>query len=387
MTALMALPAAALENSFGGYWRTRAFTQRDFSGDDSESRDLTRVDTRTRLYYTAKLNDNLKLVNKFEFNAVWGDDNGGDIGTDGDTFKVKNSYADFNWMDLNFKVGLQGLVLQRGLLVDDDFAGAIITYKNGPWTVPFVWAKVDEGHEDFKGKKNANDYDYDSYIVNPAYAIGDNMVIKGLLGYSHQDETETDLYFIGLDFDANFDTAKLWLSANYQTGDFKDQDVSAYLVAVGGTWFLDNFDIHGQAFYATGDDDPTDGDVDNFLDVGGQSYYWAEIMGLGVFDSQGSAGAPEDKISNIMAFNVGVGCKPMEKLKLTADLWYAEHDEEVNGEDELGTEVDLRATYEIVENLNLDVVAAYLFAGDATSAAGKNDEDPFELGTRLSLSF
>ena len=77
----------------------------------------------------------------------------------------------------------------------------------------------------------------------------------------------------------------------------------------------------------------------------------------------------------------------MDKLKLTADLWYAEHDEEVNGEDELGVEVDLKATYQLIENLKLDVVAAYLFAGDATSLNGENDEDPFELGTRLSLSF
>ena len=44
-------------------------------------------------------------------------------------------------------------------------------------------------------------------------------------------------------------------------------------------------------------------------------------------------------------------------------------------------------TYQLIENLNLDVVAAYLFAGDATSLTGENDEDPFELGTRLSLSF
>ena len=323
MTAALALPAAALEHSFGGYWRTQAYTQRDFSGDDSEAKDATVVDTRTRLYYTAKLNDNLKFVNKFEFDAIWGDNEAGDIGTDGKVFEVKNSYADFNWRELNFKVGLQGLVLQRGFIMDEDFAGAVVTYRSGPWTIPFAWVKIDEGFVDLKGKKDANDYDFDSYILNPSYAIGENMVVKGLLGFSYQDATETELYFVGVDFDATFEDAKLWLSAVYQGGDYKDKDVSAYLVALGGTWFLDKFDLHGQAFYATGDDDPTDGDVDNFLDVGGQSYYWAEIMGYGVFDEQVSAGAPADKISNIIAFNVGTGYTPMDKLKLTADLWYA----------------------------------------------------------------
>ena len=66
------VPASALENVFGGYWRTRAVGQQDYDGDGTGDQDLWRVDTRTRLYYTAVLNENLKFVNKFEFDAVWG---------------------------------------------------------------------------------------------------------------------------------------------------------------------------------------------------------------------------------------------------------------------------------------------------------------------------
>ncbi|MEW6259669.1 MAG: hypothetical protein AB1547_07140, partial [Thermodesulfobacteriota bacterium] len=59
----MALPAFALENQFGGYWRTRAFTDKNFTGEDeSKDFDLDRIDTRTRLFYTAKFSDNLKFV-------------------------------------------------------------------------------------------------------------------------------------------------------------------------------------------------------------------------------------------------------------------------------------------------------------------------------------
>jgi len=43
-------------------------------------------------------------------------------------------------------------------------------------------------------------------------------------------------------------------------------------------------------------------------------------------------------------------------------------------------------TYSLMKNLNLDVVAAYLFAGDATYK-GAHQEDPYELGTRLSFKF
>ena len=59
------------------------------------------------------------------------------------------------------------------------------------------------------------------------------------------------------------------------------------------------------------------------------------------------------------------------------------------GEDELGLETDLKVTYQLVEGLSLDIVGAYLFAGDAigTTSGGKNARDPYEFGTRLSLSF
>ena len=43
-----------------------------------------------------------------------------------------------------------------------------------------------------------------------------------------------------------------------------------------------------------------------------------------------------------------------------------------------------------MDNLNLDIVAAYLFTGDATYKQGRggaDQEDAYEIGTQLSLSF
>ena len=55
-----------------------------------------------------------------------------------------------------------------------------------------------------------------------------------------------------------------------------------------------------------------------------------------------SNGSPADKISNVMACNIGVTLKPMDKLKLTADVWYAKlAEDDYTGEKDLGTEVDL----------------------------------------------
>jgi hypothetical protein len=96
-------------------------------------------------------------------------------------------------------------------------------------------------------------------------------------------------------------------------------------------------------------------------------------------------------VSNQWAANIGATIKPMEKLSLTGDLWYsALVEDNANGDDVLGFEVDLVATYQLAEGLNLDLVGAYLFADDATVTADNptsNDDDPWEVGTRLSLSF
>ncbi len=86
MVLALTMPAAAFENEFGGYWRTRFVTQMGFSGtDDSRynTKDYNFTDTRTRLFYTAKFSENLKFVNKFEFNATWGQNGGyGQLGAD-----------------------------------------------------------------------------------------------------------------------------------------------------------------------------------------------------------------------------------------------------------------------------------------------------------------
>jgi hypothetical protein len=159
-------------------------------------------------------------------------------------------------------------------------------------------------------------------------------------------------------------------------------------VGAGASMNFGPADLHSRAFYASGDDDPDDNDIDAFTVIEGQSYYWSEIMGYGIFDNVASAGSPADQISNVWAVNLGATFKPMDKLSITGDVWYAQLAEEnVFDEDELGTEFNLKLTYKLMENLNLDVVGAYLLAGDATSQDGKNDDDPYLVGSRLSLSF
>lgn len=404
----IAMPASAVENEFGGYWRTRGVSMQDFNNNlyNLEGSN-SYVDTRTRIFYTAKFNDKFKFVNKFEFNTTWGDIEGGDIGTDGGTFKIKNSYADFSIGDANFKVGLQPGKIGRGFLFDDDFAGLIATVKLGSVSLPFIWMKVEDDDMNAKAFPAKTDRDY--LALSPVFNINENLSVNPYLfidkqqsmeEYNYDREgtdptmaftTETDAYYLGVDINAKIDALTAWGTFIYETGDMdylddddvkQSADISAFLVAAGADAGI----VHGQIFYATGSDD-NDDDVKDFgllqlANNRGQTYYWSEIMGEGIFDGTRSHNAPGTKISNIMAANVGVTVKPMDKLTLTGDVWYAQLAEKVGNEDVLGTEIDLKATYMVLDNLKLDVVAAYLIAGDATG-----EEDPIEIGTQLSFSF
>ena len=395
------LPVSAIEHEFGGYWRMRAYHLNNFSGDDTGDQDLQQADTRARLYYTAVFNDDLKFVSKFEMDAYFGDDERGDIGADGQNFEVKNSYIDFSQGDFNLKLGTQGRAVARGFILDDDFSGAVVTYQRDDLKIPFFWVKAYEGfQEDEEGDtQTENHYDVDYYGVDPTFTLGDievnpvAMVITSGDGgewASTSDFGELDLYYLGASVDYAIDMFSVWFTGLYQTGTVEDEvseddiDVSAYLAAVGGTVNMDGFSVHGEAFYASGDDDGDDDDIKGFFVPKGQSYYWAEIMGYGLIDEDVSAGAPGDQIGNIMAFNVGVTF-PMGKLTLMADLWYASLAEDnAAGDKDLGTEIDLAASYQLQENLKLQAVAAYLAAGDAT---GGGDENPTEVGAQISLSF
>jgi hypothetical protein len=199
-----------------------------------------------------------------------------------------------------------------------------------------------------------------------------------------------------------FDALSLWFSGIYNGGTIEfadyDLDLSGYLLAAGGKFMLGKMaDLHGEFVYSSGDDE-YDEDLDAFFLPPGHQYYWSEIMGTGkIFDYQASSGSWGESISNVMFANLGATVKPMDKLSLTFDVWYAELAEDnLFGESELGTELNLLITYELVPGLKLDLMGAYLFAGDATArpvliggvpAFTTNEEDPYEIGTRLSLSF
>jgi hypothetical protein len=300
-------------------------------------------------------------------------------------------------------IGLQPRILFRGFLCDADFAGAAVTYNGPGFSIPFIWMKAYEGENVTDG----NNYDADIYALKPNFTFGNvsltptlawlyskNAMLYISTGATHE-YREVSVKYAGLDADVKFGGgSSVWFTGLYETGSIErlpsaggNFDVTAYLLAVGGTANFGAFDIHGQAFYATGDDPNTKDKNEAFYVPQMQMYYWAEIMGLGVFDNQASANSCADKISNIEAANIGIGLKASDKLAFKADVWHARLVEAYVPDNEtLGTEIDLTMTYALMKNLNLDLVGAYLMAGNATYS-GPGETNPYEFGAKLSFSF
>jgi hypothetical protein len=447
----LTMPAAAFENEFGGYWRTRFITDIDFAGTTggkSDSQSVNITDTRTRIYYTAKFSENLKFVNKFEVNAAWGQNGGyGQMGADNsgaDTFRVKNSYVDFKLAEQRFTVGVQDFLLARGYIYNDDASGAKLIFKvNDAIYIPFIYMKNYEGGYGYIQQKNgsyeqASTYDMSTWVLYPTIFLNKDNTLKPHVAYLYSENaalataknvnmfnspksstflpgaTKVDLWTAGLEYDGKIDIFELGATGIMQFGSIDvpqavygtdSLDLKGYLFDVFGGVNLGPANIHGKFIYASGNDhnDVNSSNIDAFVTPGqkdnwGASYYWAEIMGDGVIDNQTPLGAPGDKISNVYIANLGASYKLLPQLKFAADLWWAQHAEDVpiatsygpqQYSKDLGTEIDLVATYTIVDNLKVDLVGAYLWAGDCITRAvdPTGDSNPIELAAMLSLAF
>jgi hypothetical protein len=410
LVVAMTIPAAAVEHEFGGYWRTRVYTQANFTGEnETEAKDISRWDTRTRLCYTAKFSPNFKFVNKFELDAVWGDSSEyktyGDVGADGVSVEVKNSYVDFTLGEQTFNIGVQDFKLAKGYLFDDDASGIKAIFKVSDFVyLPFVYIKANEGSivVDRKTGKDAEDADVDAFVLYPHIYLNKDMTIKPHVAWLTSDNygnyeyagdvkdvaAELNIFTMGVEFDAKKDIYNFGATAVIQTGSIDlraggELDAKGYLFDIYGGMAMGQADVHAKLLYASG----TDGTDLGFINPVGACHYWAEIMGGGIFDNQSAGTHGTTAITNLMAFNLGSSCKVLNNVTLSADLWYAKLvEEDSSGDDELGTELDLVASFPIVDNLKMDLVAAYLWAGDAFYS-GKNQADPYEVGAQLSLAF
>lgn len=139
LTAASAVPALALENQFSGAF-TAFFDTGNFAGTGVVENDASTANyfvQRVRLGYTAKADDHVKLVTKFEFDYnYWGNSSyvvgrgsGGALGADSVNMETKHLYLDLNYPTINAKIGMMpNTDSLKGILFDGDMAGILVSH-------------------------------------------------------------------------------------------------------------------------------------------------------------------------------------------------------------------------------------------------------------------
>ena len=328
---------AAVKHKFNGYWRTRFYTYDNLDYQENSS-SLQAVDTRTRLKYTAVLHDNLKLVNYFEMDAIWGknpkDSSYGDIGADAVAIEVKNTYADFNFANLQWQIGTQNFAdATGGFVYNDDMTGIKINYRADNYVASLRWIRWYEGYgtTQFGGQGNGVDYDVYDFIFN--YKAGNHRIAPfitymktndggGLAGTAGEPQ---DLYFLGANYEMKFGNYKWWVNAIYEGGSIDDStDVTAYVfdTNLSGKW--GQWGAFVRFSYASGDDDVTDGDWEGWYIPGGKAgsvSNLSELWGDGKFDVTKPAMSPGKEPSDWMHFGLGTSYKMSKAWNFKLSWW------------------------------------------------------------------
>ena len=184
------MPAAAFENIFGGYWRTRCYTEQNyFGGEDSRRR--RRQHVRSTPVPASTTRPSSATTSSSSTSSRWTRSGVTRIrpvtATSAPTVssvEVKNSYVDFDMGPVNAKIGVQGFILARGFLADDDFAGAHVAYKNDLMSLPVFWFKAYEGGTD------NNTADTDIFGIAPSFSFGDSSKLTAYGVYWMSDNLE-----------------------------------------------------------------------------------------------------------------------------------------------------------------------------------------------------
>jgi hypothetical protein len=253
-------------------------------------------------------------------------------------------------------------------LENDDAYAFDVTYaiEGGPKLNAFG-IYLEEGQEDIAGTTDTMDQQIWLGLAGEGQA--------GALFYGF-----TGIYLIG-ELDAGGGTF---------AGGETSLDREAWLANAEVTYKADKARLKAGWLYSTGDDDPTDGDVENFANI---DAYMGGFGSVVVFDSFAddntlvSAPFIQDKGLNMPY--VALDYDLNDKASVGVSGLYILTAEDIINDDDLGIEVAARASYKITKELKAGIEAGYLIGGDGWDelASDGDGDDVFRTDASIRLMF
>ncbi len=402
-------------NNRAGYSNHFDFLRSDQEGaidPDSSVSDFT-ASIKYRFWFDASTDDDdLKGVFAIEIGALeFGEEV--DFSGDEDAVEVRWGYIDFQLPGVDNKartrIGLQPFTVNP-FIWQETAPGVALDMSFDAVDVQAAWMRGAGDRAFSEGSEDISDLDSFFARVNAELAEG----LKGGLFvlYQHQDTDGAlgtidprdyhikflsegeDLSVFTVGVDGSFNTGPFFFNWDlmYQTGELEnisfdntflgiadpadqDYDLSAFFLHFDAGVKLNKVKLTYTFWYASGDDDSTDDDLDAFIatdvDVPGS----LALLGSGTsFDDDNYFTERASVLDKGMIMNrVACDYQRSDKLTLGAALIYMLTAEDIDytqgastfSENDLGFEIDSYVKYKLFKNLEVGAQAGYLWAGDA----------------------
>ncbi len=299
--------------------------------------------------------------------------------------------------------------------------------KAGPMTLGFSYEKVYDNDSTIPAI-HVSDGDKDTYAV---YGIFNGPGIEGGLLYKYyaynsnaQLGAKTTMNLLSPYVKATFGPVYIEGEATYWFGDYtkyddalkavgyRDVDLQAWSAYLKAKVNIGPAYVGALFAYVSGNDLTDDTKQTTAPSGGGTNWSPAFILLNDGYNTQnqgnsrattdyttGTANSVTTNKYNIVLGNVFAGVNPTPKLNVEAAVTYAMVAEKALSktagvitqavDDKLGTEIDVKATYKIYDNLTYMVGAGYLFTGDYFKGADPNAriDNDYILLNQLTLSF
>jgi hypothetical protein len=458
VTAATAVPALALENEFHGSFRAQ-YQVSNFNGAptgqgfytpytltdptkpdtaanrtplDKKAPTANTIDQRSRLFYTAKANDNVKLVTGFELDYSFygnsdytvGRNQGGAIGADTVNLETKHAYLELRApaYNANFRIGMQPFDdAFKGVFVSADMAGLQATTSCGKSTTLLGLYRFNDNNSfGVTGKQNrdmlALDYKYEltkALKVGGAYYYINDDRGTGEPGFLLQQAGNTNrIHTVGLNAESTMGNLTLDGFLLYQFGTMDapaKRHINAFSANVGARLKAGPGTARSEFLYVSGDKHAgkVGGNTNAFQSVNSvdteHGFYNGEMYILGrdkyaLTIDNAIVYSSNNKDQGVIFGTLGYDLPVTNKLTASANAGFAAVAKDNanspvgkgNNSNYLGTEINVEAAYTVFENVTTVARAAYVVLGDyfkGTAAGGQDPDNPYALRLLVQYAF
>ncbi|PLX95969.1 MAG: hypothetical protein C0620_03345 [Desulfuromonas sp.] len=359
----------------------------------------------------------VKGVYAIEIGGIHYGDSNGKFSGDGKNVETRWAYTDFALAGGRLKMGLQPVTINKFFWTE---TATGVNYKIGNFEA--AWYR---GYEVYNTTADSNDFKdldalYVRYNVKPAdgvkvglfgvwetsdgntindigYTEPTSNYLKTLTGY------DLDLYTLGVDGGMTAGDIFANWDLMYQTGDLAEEyDFGGYFIHFDLGTKVGKGKLTYTFWYASGDDDGDDKDLDAFIatdcDTSGAAS--SVVLFEGYTSDNYFSAVPYVQDKGLILNRIGYDHKLSDKLTVGAAALYLMTAEDVEytagteefSDDKIGFEVDAYASYKMYDSLELAIQAGYLAADDAmdfyeTDDDGNADEDLYIINSKIRYKF